>query len=90
MITLEGKLRRKADLEIKGDKRTKLTVEYEVPRYEGEADLKLQDFFVDPTEAAGLKEGCTVCLYVRAYVSGKEVAFSSSGVRKDLGGVKVA
>jgi hypothetical protein len=89
MLTLTGKLRRKADLEIKGDKRTKLTLEYEVPRYEGEADLKLQDFFVEPVQASDLKEGQNVTLSVRAYVSGKDVAFSASHVLPS-GGAKAA
>ena len=89
MITLEGKLRRLTELEIKGEKRAKLTVEYEIPRYDGSPDLKLGEFFLPPNEAQGLKEGTDVRLLVRPYVSGKDVAFSAVGVTS-LGGPKAA
>ena len=86
MLILEGKLRRVTELEIKGEKRSKLTVEYEVPRYEGDADLKLQDFFLEPQDAKGLQAGGLVTLLVRAYVSGKDVALTAVGVRTSQGG----
>jgi len=54
----------------------KLMVEHEISRDEGQADLILESLFLDPDKATKLSEGENVCLDVRPYPSGKNVAYA--------------
>lgn len=85
-----GKLRRITQLEINGEKRTKLTVEFEIPRDDGQGDIKLGEFFFDPVKAKGLTEGTDITISVRPWVKGKDVAFSALAVLPPSGTHKAA
>lgn len=82
MIQLVGKLRRKTPMQINkkdgSGKRdvVKLSVEHEISRDEGQADLILESLFLDPDKASKLTENEIVCLDVRPYPSGKNVAYA--------------
>ena len=88
MITLTGLLRQRSQMEIKGINKLKLVVEHEIARNEGEPDIELQTFFLDPSEAQKCpQKGENVTLEVRPWTSGRSVAYSAIQL---LGGAKKA
>ena len=81
MIVLTGTLRQSGEMNINEKPLLKLWVEHESPRDKGPADLKIEEFFVSPDQAAFLPTaGQQVSLIVRPYARGRDVAFSCVGV----------
>ena len=86
MLTLQGTLRQFGDIEIGEENKRflKLWVEHETPRDNGPSDLKISELLIPKSavgpEAQGLKKGAPVSVAVRAYVSGRSVAFSAVGL----------
>lgn len=88
MITLTGLLRQRSEMEIKGINKLKLIVEHEIERNEGDPDIELQTFFLDPSESQKCpQKGENVSLEVRPWTSGRNVAYSAIRL---LGGAKKA
>jgi hypothetical protein len=90
MIVLCGKLRQSGEVTFKENKRLKVWIEHESPRDNGPADLKLEELFLDPSEAGKLpKPGSDIALMVRPYPSGRGIAYQALGLAP-LGPVKPA
>ena len=88
MITLTGLIRQRTEMEIKGKATLKLIVEHEIPRNEGDPDIALETFFLDPSEASKCPhKGENVSLTVRPWANGRNVAYAAISL---LGGAKKA
>lgn len=83
MLLLQGKLRKRAQVKFKDDSepRLKVWVEHESERDNGQTDLKLEELFLPVDQESILPpDESPVQVAVRAYPSGKGVAYAASKI----------
>lgn len=83
MLILTGLLRQQQNATIKGEEKLKIVVEHTTARNDGTEDLHLETMFLPLSEAQKCpKTGEQVSVEVNAWVSGRNVAYSATGLHR--------
>jgi len=80
MLVLVGKVRQIGEVKTKdGEELKKLWVETESPGWdEGQMDLSIEEFMLGKSDVpAGMKAGDKVSIQVRAYATGRKIAYKA-------------